>query len=175
MQESSTLVNLAEFCALTSRTSKLYPLQEGVFVEQQNFKNHGKVVPGFIFFVLPVLALNLGWTLNHWRLAHFSFAGLVSVLTAAALLLGMVLARGFALRVQDRVIRLEEQVRYARLLPADLQTRAAQLTLAQVIALRFASDEELPGLLRKVLDERIADRKAIKGMVTNWKADHLRA
>jgi uncharacterized membrane protein YciS (DUF1049 family) len=146
-----------------------------VFVEQQNFKNHGKVVPGFIFFVLPVLALNLGWTLNHWRLAHFSFAGLVSVLTAAALLLGMILTRGFALRVQDRVIRLEEQVRYARLLPADLQTRAAQLTLAQVIALRFASDEELPGLLRKVLDERIADRKAIKGMVTNWKADHLRA
>ncbi len=144
-------------------------------MEQQNFKNHGKVVPGFIFFVLPVLALNLGWTLNHWRLAHFSFAGLVSVLTAAALLLGMILARGFALRVQDRVIRLEEQVRYARLLPADLQTRAAQLTLAQVIALRFASDEELPGLLRKVLDERIADRKAIKGMVTNWKADHLRA
>ena len=144
-------------------------------MEQQNFKNHGKVVPGFIFFVLPVLALNLGWTLNHWRLAHFSFAGLVSVLTAAALLLGRILARGFALRVQDRVIRLEEQVRYARLLPADLQTRAAQLTLAQVIALRFASDEELPGLLRKVLDERIADRKAIKGMVTNWKADHLRA
>jgi hypothetical protein len=144
-------------------------------VEHQNFKNHGKIVPGFIFFVLPVLALNFGWSLSRWRLVHFSFAGLVGVLTAAALLLGMILARGFAMRVQDRVIRLEEQLRYARLLPAELQTRAAQLTLAQVIALRFASDQELPGLLRKVLDERLTDRKAIMGMVTNWKADNLRA
>jgi uncharacterized membrane protein YciS (DUF1049 family) len=144
-------------------------------VEQQNFKNHGKIVPGFMFFVLPVLALNFGWSLNRWRLVHFSFDGLVGVLTAAALLLGMILARGFALRVQDRVIRLEEQLRYARVLPAELQARAAQLTLAQIIALRFASDEELPGLVRKVLDERLADRKAIKGMVTHWKADHLRA
>jgi hypothetical protein len=144
-------------------------------MEQQSFKNHTKVVPIFVFFVLPVLALNFGWSLNHWRLGHFSFGGLVGALTAAALLLGMIQARNFALRVQDRVIRLEEQLRYSQVLPADLQKGAAQLALPQIIALRFASDEELPSLVRKVLDERLADRKAIKAMVINWRADHLRA
>lgn len=117
--------------------------------QQQNFKNHTKVVPSFMFFLLPVLALNFGWSLNHWRLSHFSFDGAVAVLTAAALLWGFLLTRGFALRVQDRVIRLEEQLRYSRVLPADLQARAAQLSLGQVLALRFASDQELPGLLKK--------------------------
>jgi uncharacterized membrane protein YciS (DUF1049 family) len=143
--------------------------------QKQNFKNHTKVVPTFMFFVLPVLALNFGWSLNRWRLGRFSFDGAVAVLTAAALLWGFLLTRGFALRVQDRVIRLEEQLRYARVLPADLQARAAQLSLGQVVALRFASDQELPGLVKKVLEGNLTDRKAIKASVTNWRADDLRA
>jgi hypothetical protein len=143
--------------------------------QQQNFKNHTKVVPSFMFFVLPVLALNLGWSLNRWRLGHFSFGGVVAVLTAAALLWGFLLTRGFALRVQDRVIRLEEQLRYARVLPPDLQSQAAQLSLGQVVALRFASDQELPGLLKKILEEKLTERKAIKASIVNWRADHLRA
>jgi hypothetical protein len=117
-------------------------------VEEQNLKNHAKVVPGFVYFVLPVLILNLGWALSKLLRAGFSFDGLVAVLTAAALILGFFYARTFALRVQDRVIRLEE---------------------------RFASDKELPGLMRKVLDEKLADGKAIKSMVADWRADHLRA
>jgi hypothetical protein len=143
--------------------------------QQQDFKNHTKVVPTFMFFVLPVLALNFGWSLSRWRLAHFSFGGAVALLTGAALLWGFLLTRGFALRVQDRVIRLEEQLRYARVLPADLHARAAQLSLGQVVALRFASDQELPGLLTKVLDHNMTDRKAIKASVTDWRADNLRA
>ncbi len=143
--------------------------------QQQGFKNHTKVVPTFIFFVLPVLALNFGWSLNRWRLRDFSFDGAVAVLTAAALLWGFLLSRGFALRVQDRVIRLEEQLRYARALPADLQARAALLSLGQVLALRFASDEELPGLLKKVLEENLTERKVIKASIVNWRADHMRA
>jgi uncharacterized protein DUF6526 len=143
--------------------------------QQQNFKNHAKVVPSSMFFVLPALALNFGWSLNRWRLGHFSFDGAAAVLTAAALLWGFLLTRGFALRVQDRVIRLEEQLRYARVLPADLKSRAAQLSLGQVVALRFASDEELPGLVKKVLENNLADRKAIKASVIHWRADHLRA
>ncbi len=143
--------------------------------QEQNFNNHTKVVPTFIFFVLPVLALNFGWSLNRWRLRDFSFDGAVAVLTAAALLWGFLLSRSFALRVQDRVIRLEEQLRYARVLPADLQARAAQLSLGQVVALRFASDEELPGLLKKVVEENLTERKAIKASIVNWRADHLRA
>ena len=144
-------------------------------MEEQNLKNHVKVVPGFVFFVLPVLILNLGWAVSKLIRASFSFDGLVAVLTAVALILGFFYARTFALRVQDRVIRLEERLRYERMLPADLLARAGELTLAQTIALRFASDKELPGLMHKVLDEKLADGKAIKGMVADWRADHLRA
>jgi len=144
-------------------------------VEQQNLKNHVKVVPGFLYFVLPALILNLGWALYKLIHAGFPFDGLVPVLTAAALILGFFYARTFALRVQDRVIRLEERLRYERVLPADLLTRVAELTVSQMIALRFASDKELPGLTRKVLDEKLADGKAIKGLVVDWQADHLRA
>jgi hypothetical protein len=144
-------------------------------VEEQSFKNHVKFVPGFVFFVLPVLTLNLGWALFKWRQAHFSIDGMITALTAAALILGFFYARTFVLRVQDRVIRLEERLRYERVLPADLLSRVGELTVPQIIALRFASDAELPALARKVLNEKLVDGKAIKGMVVHWRADHLRA
>jgi uncharacterized membrane protein YciS (DUF1049 family) len=143
--------------------------------EQQNFKNHVKRVPGFVFFVVPVGILNLVWSLYAWWNQGFRFGGLVAVLLAAALILAFFYTRIFALRVQDRVIRLEEQLRYQRVLPADLQARCAELSLGQILALRFASDAELAGLMRKVLDEKLADGKAIKMLVTDWRADHLRA
>lgn len=143
-------------------------------MEQQNFQNHVKVVPGFVFFVLPVLGLNLGWSLYTWWHSGFSFGGLVAVLLAAALMLGFFYVRTFALRVQDRVIRLEERLRYERVLPAELLTRAGELNISQIIALRFCSDAELPGLARKVLDQKLEDRKAIKRMVTEWRPDQMR-
>jgi len=77
--------------------------------------------------------------------------------------------------VQDRVIRLEERLRCERLLPADLKPRIAEFTVSQLVALRFASDAELPALARKVLDEKISERKPIKQLVKNWRADYLRA
>ena len=80
-----------------------------------------------------------------------------------------------ALKAQDRVIRLEEQLRYDRLLPVDLKARIGEFSVDQCIALRFACDAELPLLARKVLDDKVTERKAIKKMVTNWKPDYLRA
>ncbi len=80
-----------------------------------------------------------------------------------------------ALKVQDRVIRLEERLRYQRLLPTDLQSRIDDFTVNQLVSLRFASDAELPGLARKVLDDKINDRKTIKQMIKVWKPDYLRA
>jgi len=85
------------------------------------------------------------------------------------------LARIFALTVQDRVIRLEMRLRLRDLLPADLQPRIPEFTRAQLVALRFAGDRELPALARRVLEERLTDRKAIKAMIVDWQADHLRA
>jgi hypothetical protein len=78
-------------------------------------------------------------------------------------------------RVQDRVIRLEMRLRLAGVLPADLQARIPEFTVDQLVSLRFASDAELPGLARKVLDDKIADRKAIKQLIKEWQADYLRA
>jgi hypothetical protein len=142
---------------------------------EQNLANHTKFFPLFHFFVLPVLLVNLGiqvyWLKEFWS----TFRGIFNVLLALALIAGFLSARRFALAVQDRVIRLEERLRYQRLLPADLQPRIEEFTVAQLVSLRFASDAELPALARKVLDQKMQERKAIKQLVKNWKPDYLRA
>jgi hypothetical protein len=107
--------------------------------------------------------------------AHFSFDGFVTVLLALALIVLFFCARLFALTVQDRVIRLEERLRYARLLPDDLKSRIDEFTIPQLASLRFASDSELPALARRVLAENLQHRKTIKRLVQNWRADYLRA
>ena len=142
---------------------------------EQTFANHTKVFPLFHFFVLPVLVINLGVQIYRMRTFWFSYTAALGVLIALALILGFLCARRFALSVQDRVIRLEERLRYQLLLPADLQPRIEEFTVSQLVALRFASDTELPALARKVLDEKMLERKAIKQLVKNWKPDHLRA
>ena len=141
---------------------------------EQNFANHVRWVPGFHFFVMPVIALNFGWSIYRWKVAGFSLDALISVLTAAALMMLMVYARLFALKAQDRVIRLEERMRLEKLLPAELKPRIEEFTSGQLVAMRFASDAELPALARKVLTGNIRSGKAIKQMVQAWRADYLR-
>jgi len=148
----------------------------------QNLSNHAKIVPAFHFFVLPVLTLNLVWSsiygikllLNSALGVWPRIGGLVMILIALALIALAFLARLFALGVQDRVIRLEERLRYQQLLPVDLQSRITDFTVNQLVSLRFASDAELPALARKVLDGKIDNRKAIKRMIQNWRADYQR-
>jgi len=98
----------------------------------------------------------------------------VSLLVAIALVLLALTARMFALTVQDRVIRLEMRLRLQQVLPQELRPRIPEFTLNQLVSLRFASDEELPELARKVLDEKLNDRKAIKKLIRNWQPDYLR-
>jgi hypothetical protein len=100
---------------------------------------------------------------------------IVSLLVAIALIILWAFSRLFTLTVQDRVIRLEMRLKLAALLPAETRSRIPEFTVAQLVSLRFASDEELPALARKVLDEKINDRKTIKKMIKNWQADELRA
>jgi len=140
----------------------------------QNFANHTKIVPPFHFVVLGIFTINLGWSI--YRIAHaFSAESVISLLLAIAFILAALYGRLFALTVQDRVIRLEMRLRMMQLLPADLRTRIPEFTVSQLVALRFASDGELPALARKVLDEKLTDRKAIKQMIQNWEPDFLRA
>jgi hypothetical protein len=144
-------------------------------MSEQNFANHTKWVPMYHFFVIPVMVLNFVQSII--RLVHrgFSWDGLVGVLTALALLLFTFLARIFALRVQDRVIRLEERLRMNQLLPDDLKPRIGEFTTTQLVGLRFASDQELPALARQVLNDKITNLKTIKQSVKQWRGDYLRA
>jgi len=140
----------------------------------QSFKNHVKFVPVFHFFVLPVLLFNVGWAI--YRVIHAPSANVVvALIVAIALLLAALYGRMFALAVQDRLIRLEMQLRLQSLLPVNLRPRIPEFTVNQLVALRFASDTELPGLAGKVLAENLHERKAIKRMIQNWQADELRA
>ena len=144
-------------------------------MEEQNLGNHGKYVPVFHFFAIPVFVTNFVWSLVRlWHLG-LSFAGIFGVILAAALVILVFEARLFALAVQDRVIRLEERLRYGQVLPADLQARTGELPTNQIVSLRFASDAELPALMRKVLDEKLVQRKAIKQLIKTWRPDYQRA
>ena len=141
--------------------------------EPQSFDNHTQIIPMYLA-VLGIFALNIIWSL--YRLVRVpGIDTLLALLMAVAFVLLGLYARRFALTVQDRVIRLEMQLRLRGLLPPDLQSRISELTRPQLIALRFASDEELPDLCRAVLRDNITEGKAIKKMIRNWNADHLRA
>jgi hypothetical protein len=144
-------------------------------VSEQSFKHHGKFVPLYHFFALPVLLVNVGIQLYWWIKLGFVPLHFFTVLLAAALFLGVLYGRLFALAVQDRLIRLEERLRYERVLPEELRWRADELTADQFVSLRFAGDEELPQLMQKVLDEKLTERKAIKALIKNWRPDYLRA
>ena len=82
-------------------------------------------------------------------------------------------ARSHSLKAQDRIIRLEEKLRFAALLPPDLLARSQSLTEAQYIALRFASDAEVPALVKRTLDENLT-QKQIKEAIVNWRPDYFR-
>jgi hypothetical protein len=142
---------------------------------EQSFESHAKWVPPFHFFVLPVLLINLGFSIYWCYKSWFTVSGVVSVLVAAALFVGIGIARGTALKVQDRVIRLEERLRFERVLPPDMHPRIGEFTIDQLVALRFASNAELPELARKVLEEKIVERKAIKKLIKTWRPDFARA
>ena len=140
----------------------------------QNFQNHARTLPAYHFVAFPLFALNFFYAL-YQTVTSFSWANLAGFLLAVALVLLFFVARTMALTVQDRVIRLEERLRMRALLPADLQPRIDEFGVKQLVALRFASDHELPGLARKVLEGKIENQKVIKQMVTEWRADDLRA
>ena len=138
----------------------------------QNYANHTRWLPVWHFFAFPMLGLNALWSLAGLRNGP-TLEVLFEIGVALALLVVVGLGRVSPLTVQDRVIRLEERLRMERLLPDDLRARLDDLTLQQVIALRFASDGELEGLTRKALDEK-TEPKAIKQAIQHWRPDNQR-
>jgi hypothetical protein len=139
----------------------------------QTLESHVRYVPLYHFVLFGILMINLVWSIVR-TVRHPSVDAAVALLVAFGLLILFFYARQFALTLQDRLIRLEMRLRLARVLPADLAPRIGELTVSQLIGLRFASDEELSELVRKVLADGVADRTAIKRLVRNWHGDHLR-
>lgn len=139
----------------------------------QNFSNHTKWVPLYHFVGTPVAVALFVWNLRHVFKEPTTESGLL-LLSSIAILILIALVRLFPLKVQDRLIRLEEQLRLMRLLPADMQSRIGEFTEHQLVAMRFASDAELPDLARKVLNEKITSRKEVKQQIKNWRPDTFR-
>jgi hypothetical protein len=141
--------------------------------QTQVFGTHRRFLPAWHFFAVPVLAANVVMVaLNFVRDPRFATGW--ALLVAIALLLGILLSRTMPLRAQDRIIRLEERVRLERVLPADLRGRMGDLTADQLIALRFAPDDEVPELTRRALGGELKTRTDIKRAVRNWRPDHMR-
>ncbi len=140
----------------------------------QSYKNHARFYPLYHFIVVPILLINVLNAVRHvWhRPMRDTFFEVVVALALVGLALS---ARLMVLAVQDRVIRLEMQLRLRTALPAALQDSISALTPKQLVALRFASDEELPSLIGEVLEGKLPTQRAIKQRIQRWQADHLRA
>jgi hypothetical protein len=138
----------------------------------QTLANHARLDPPFHFFVLPVFGLSAIAATVHflWRPSMHSAAFFVVAVAAATAITKI---RMYSLRVQDRVIRLEERLRLALLLPEPLRSRIPELTEGQLIALRFASDGEVAKLAERALNEKLS-RADIKKAIQVWRPDYFR-
>ena len=139
----------------------------------QTFQNHHRLVTLYHKVAFPILAVYLVWTTTQ-AIVAFAFATVLDALVAFALIIIFFYARIFALTVQNRLIRLEMRLRMRELLPDDLRPQIDRFTVPQLVAMRFASDAELPDLARKVIADNISDRTAIKKMIQDWQGDHVR-
>ena len=139
----------------------------------QNFENHAKMVPAYHGAATFMLLVPTLW-LAYRTVTDFSVDALMFLVFCGGVVVVALFTRLFPLGVQDRVIRLEERMRLKRLLAEDLQNRVGDFTTSQLIGLRFAPDEELPDLARRVLAEGISDPEPIKQAVKAWRADNQR-
>lgn len=143
---------------------------------QQSYQNHTRFDPQYHFFVLPMLLLNFIFsiyaTIHAWP--RYQHTHLWWIAMSVVFFVWAGIARSQTLRVQDRIIRLEERLRLRTLLPAEDCAHIHELTIHQLIALRFASDAELPALVRKTLTQNL-EQKAIKQNIVNWRPDNHRA
>jgi len=147
--------------------------------QPQTFANHTRWDPLFHFFIVPIFALALILTLFHFFYHfghndfHENFHAFLLIVLAIALVTLVLKTRLYSLKVQDRVIRLEERLRLTQLLSEPLRSRIPELTEGQLIGLRFASDAEVAKLAERALNEKLS-RKDIKKAIQNWRPDYWR-
>jgi len=141
----------------------------------QTYKNHARFDPPFHYFVLLALLVNIGFAITavvrHWP-DHAHLYGWWVVMSVV-LFVGFGKARAYALKAQDRIIRLEERLRMTALLSAADLAATHELTESQLVALRFASDAELPALAKRAVAEKLTN-KQIKEAIQSWRPDYFR-
>jgi len=140
----------------------------------QNYSNHVRKLPPLFIAAFLILAINLLWSI-YGVVRSLTFESILQVFFTASLIVMFFFSRTFALTVQDRLIRLEERMRLERLLPTELRPRIGEFSVKQLIGMRFASDAELAGLAREVLDGKLKELDEIKRAVKDWRADWQRA
>ncbi len=141
----------------------------------QNLKNHGRIDPPFHFVLFSVLIANLVFAVfhlvHHWADSYIASSWFL--LLSLAVFIPVFKLRLYPLKVQDRVIRLEERLRLQALAPSEWHTQIYRLTEDQLIGLRFAADDEVVALAKQALEENL-NRKQIKERIKNWRADYFR-
>lgn len=140
----------------------------------QNYKNHTRLNPAHHFVLTPLTVLFFVWSIV------FAFdttvdlkLRLIAIIAATALLLASFIARSYGIKNQDRIIRLEMRQRYFEMTGTSFSAKEKQLKLSQIIALRFAGDEELLPLMERAIAEKLSS-KEIKLAITDWQADYHR-
>ncbi len=147
-------------------------MAEKLQTEAQNFANHRRNDLPFHFFIVPVAIISvIAAIVQLVRFPSLASAWLLVVAIAATVAVFKI--RLYALRVQDRVIRLEERLRLMSVLSEPLRSRVGELSGSQLIALRFAPDAELAGLVDQILQKKL-ERNEIKKAVVSWRADYSR-
>jgi hypothetical protein len=142
---------------------------------EQNLKNHGRLDPPVHFVLFAILVANLVFSVIH-MIHHRQdayFAGPWFVVLSLAVFIPFVKLRAYPLKVQDRVIRLEERMRLQALAPTEWHSQIYRLSEDQLIGLRFAADDEVVELAKQALEHNL-DRKQIKERIKSWRADNLR-
>ena len=138
----------------------------------QSLANHTRFDPGFHFFMIPVFFIS--WIVSIVLLIrHPSLLAAWEVVFVTAAVLAVLKIRSYALKVQDRVIRVEERLRLSALLPQSAHANLAALTEDQLVALRFAGDAELPALAARCAAEKLS-RKQVKQAIQIWRPDYWR-
>jgi hypothetical protein len=138
----------------------------------QSLGNHAKFDEPFHFLMMPVAAFSMIVSIGHaYKYPNFDSIWLAVI--AVTVFVAVVRIRTYPLKVQDRLIRLEERLRLTQLLSDPLRSRINDLTESQLVALRFASDAEVPALVEKTLGGKLTS-KQIKEQIRNWRADYFR-
>lgn len=139
---------------------------------KQNLKNHARLDPLYHIILGLLLLLNLVYSIVH-LVRHFGISSAWFVVLSLAFIIVYIRLRTYPLKVQDRVIRLEERLRLQALAPNDWHPQIYRLSEDQLIGLRFAADDEVVALAKQALEENL-NRKQIKEHIRNWRPDDWR-